>query len=38
MSVVQIGSDVTVTYAADVAAVFAAALDPVPPSSVRGDR
>jgi AcrR family transcriptional regulator len=30
-SVVQIGSDVTVTYAADVAAVFAAALDPVPP-------
>jgi hypothetical protein len=28
---VQIGSDVTVTYAADVAAVFAAALDPVPP-------
>ena len=32
MSVVQIGSDVTVTYAADVAAVFAAALDPVPPS------
>jgi AcrR family transcriptional regulator len=37
-AVVQIGSDVTVTYAADVAAVFAAALDPVPPSSVRGDR
>jgi len=31
-AVVQIGSDVTVTYAADVAAVFAAALDPVPPS------
>jgi AcrR family transcriptional regulator len=30
-AVVQIGSDVTVTYAADVAAVFAAALDPVPP-------
>ena len=29
-AVVQIGSDVTVTYAADVAAVFAAALDPVP--------
>ena len=30
-AVVQIGSDVTVTYAADVAAVFAAALDPVAP-------
>jgi AcrR family transcriptional regulator len=30
-AVVQIGSDVTVTYTADVAAVFAAALDPVPP-------
>lgn len=29
-SVVQIGSDVTVTYAEDVATVFAAALDPVP--------
>ena len=28
-SVVQIGSDVTVTYAEDVATVFAAALDPV---------
>jgi len=28
-AVVQIGSDVTVTYAEDVAAVFAAALDPV---------
>lgn len=31
-AVVQIGSDVTVTYAADIAAVFAAALDPVRPS------
>ena len=30
-SVVQIGSDDTVGYAEDVAAVFAAALDPVPP-------
>jgi AcrR family transcriptional regulator len=30
-AVVQIGSDVTLTYAADVAAVFAAALDPVEP-------
>jgi hypothetical protein len=29
--VVQIGSDVTVTYAADIATVFAAALDRVPP-------
>ncbi len=29
MSVVQIGSDVAVTYGDDVAAVFAAALDPV---------
>ena len=34
-SVVQIGSDVTVTYAEDVATVFAAALDPVAPP---GDR
>jgi len=34
-SVVQIGSDVTVTYAEDVATVFAAALDPVPPPADR---
>jgi AcrR family transcriptional regulator len=30
-AVVQIGSDVTATYASDIAAVFAAALDPVRP-------
>jgi AcrR family transcriptional regulator len=30
-AVVQIGSEVTATYASDIAAVFAAALDPVPP-------
>ena len=34
-SVVQIGSDVTVIYAEDVATVFAAALDPVPPPADR---
>ncbi|MDP1818566.1 MAG: TetR/AcrR family transcriptional regulator [Acidimicrobiales bacterium] len=35
MSVVQVGSGAAVTYGSDVAAVFAAALDPVPTSKRR---